>query len=85
VHNLESLLFLLLDLKQGGLRDKLTIPRKTSYAGRGRGCSGAMIPAKMTFEPPDLQNYLQAPQNWSPSLRDVTKPPAILSPHLKNS
>ena len=39
-----------------------------------------MIPAKMTSEPPDLQNYLQAPQNWSPSLSDVTNPPAILSP-----
>ena len=38
-----------------------------------------MIPAKMTSEPQDLQNYLQAPQNWSPSLSDVTKPPAILS------
>ena len=47
---------------------------------RGRGCRGAMIPAKMTSEPPDLQNYPQAPQNWSPSLRDVTEPPAILSP-----
>ena len=39
-----------------------------------------MIPAKMTSEPQDLQNYLQAPQNWSHSLHDVTKPPAILSP-----
>ena len=39
-----------------------------------------MIPAKMTSEPQDLQKYLQAPQNWSPSLSDVTKPPAILSP-----
>ena len=47
---------------------------------RGRGCRGAMIPAKMISEPQDLQNYLQAPQNWSPSLSDVTKPPAILSP-----
>ena len=47
---------------------------------RGRGCRGAMIPAKMTSEPQDLQNYLQAPQNWSPSLSDVTKPTAILSP-----
>ena len=37
-------------------------------------------PAKMTSEPQDLQNYLQAPQNWFPSLSDVTKPPAILSP-----
>ena len=46
----------------------------------GRGCRGAMIPAKMSSEPQDLQNYLQAPQNWSPSLSDVTKPPAILSP-----
>ena len=46
----------------------------------GRGYRGAMIPAKMTSEPQDLQNYLQAPQNWSPSLNDVTKPPAILSP-----
>ena len=43
-----------------------------------------MIPAKMTSEPQDLQNYLQAPQNWSPSLSDVTKPPAILSPRQKN-
>ena len=40
---------------------------------RGRGCRGAMIPAKMISEPQDLQNYLQAPQNWSPSLSDVTK------------
>ena len=39
-----------------------------------------MVPAKMTSEPQDLQNSLQAPQNWSPSLSDVTKPPAILSP-----
>ena len=39
-----------------------------------------MIPAKMASEPQDLQNYLQAPQNWSPSLIDVTKPTAILSP-----
>ena len=39
-----------------------------------------MILAKMTSVPPDLQNYLQAPQNWSPSLHDVTKPPPILSP-----
>ena len=46
----------------------------------GRGCRGAMIPAKMTSEPQDSQNYLQAPQNWSPGLSDVTKPPAILSP-----
>ena len=46
----------------------------------GRGCRGAMIPAKMISEPQDLQNYLQAPQTWSPSLSDVTKPPAILSP-----
>ena len=45
----------------------------------GRGCRGAMILAKMTSEPQDLQNYLQALQNWSPSLSDVTKPPAILS------
>ena len=37
-----------------------------------------MIPAKMISEHQDLQNYLQAPQNWSPSLSDVTKPPAIL-------
>jgi len=36
-----------------------------------------MIPAKMTSEPSDLQNYLHAPQNWFPSLRDVTKPTAI--------
>jgi len=35
---------------------------------------GLNIPAKMTSEPQDLQNYLQAPQNWSPSLNDVTKP-----------
>jgi len=48
----------------------------------GRGCRGAMILAKITSEPQDLQNYLQALQNWSPSLRDVTKPPIILSPHL---
>ena len=27
-----------------------------------------MIPAKMTSESADQQNYLQAPQNWSPSL-----------------
>ena len=46
----------------------------------GRGCRGAMIPAKITSEPQDLQNYLQAPQNWSPSLSDVPKPTAILSP-----
>ena len=44
------------------------------------GVQSAMIPAKMTSEPQDLQNYLQAPQNWSPSLCDVTKPSAILSP-----
>ena len=48
--------------------------------GRGRGSRGAMIPAKITSEPQDLQNYLQAPQNLSPNLSDVTKPPAILSP-----
>ena len=47
---------------------------------RGRGFRGAMIPAKMTSEPQDLQNYLQALKNWSHSLCDVTKPPAILSP-----
>ena len=46
----------------------------------GRGCRGAMIPAKIPSEPQDLQNYLRAPQNLSPSLSDVTKPPAILSP-----
>ena len=28
---------------------------------QGRGCRGGMIPAKMTSEPQDLQNYLQAP------------------------
>ena len=27
----------------------------------GRGCRGAMSPAKMTLQPPDLQYYLQAP------------------------
>jgi len=53
---------------------------KTKSVALGRGCRGAMIPAKMISEPQDLQNYLQAPQNWSPSLSDVTKPPAILSP-----
>ena len=54
---------------------------KCSYLDRvGMGCRGAMIPAKMISEPQDLQNYLQAPQNWSPSLSDVTKPTAILSP-----
>ena len=46
----------------------------------GMGYRGAMIPAKMTSEPQDLQNYLQAPQNWPPSLNDAPKPPAILSP-----
>ena len=46
----------------------------------GRGCGGAMILAKITSEPQDLHNYLQAPQNGSPSLHDVTKHPAILSP-----
>ena len=48
------------------------------------GCRGATIPAKMTSEPQYLQNYLQAPQNWSPSLCDVTKFPAILlhAPHF---
>ena len=40
----------------------------TQHVQRGRGCRGAMILAKMTSEPQDLQNYLQAPQNWSPSL-----------------
>ena len=38
-----------------------------------------MIPAKITSEAQDLQNYLQAQQNWSSSLSDVTKPPTILS------
>ena len=53
---------------------------KICPVARGRGCRGAMIPAKMTSEPKDLQNYLQAPKNWSPSLSDAPKPPAILSP-----
>ena len=35
---------------------------KICPVARGRGCRGAMIPAKMTSEPLDLQNYLQAPQ-----------------------
>ena len=56
-----------------------TIQKEIHIAG-GRGCRGARIPAKMTSEPQDLQNYLQAPQNWSPSLCDVTKTSAILSP-----
>ena len=41
-----------------------------------------MIPAKMTSEP---QNYLQAPQYWSPSLSDVTKPPSTKNLFLKIS
>ena len=38
----------------------------------GRGCRGAMISAKITSEPPDLQNDLQAPRNCLPAF--VTSP-----------
>jgi len=37
-----------------------------------RGCRGAMIPAKMTSKPPDLQNGLHAPGNQLPA--SVTSP-----------
>ena len=41
---------------------------KKVAVGVGRGRRGAMIPAQMTSKPPELQNYLQALKNWSPSL-----------------
>ena len=44
----------------------------------GRGCGGTMIPAKMTSKPPDLQNYLQAPQNSQPPWRHQVSTPRIL-------
>ena len=46
----------------------------------GGGAEAPRSLLKFSSEPQDLQNYLQAPQNWSPTLCDVTKPPAILSP-----
>ena len=50
----------------------------------GRGGRGAMIPAKMTSKPPDLQNDLQAPRNrLPPSLTSPSLPPFSLhAPHF---
>ena len=62
-----------------GIPPRRVSPRDSPSISLGRGCRGAMIPAKMISKPQDLQNYLPALQNWSPSLSDVTKPPAILS------
>ena len=42
-----------------------------------------MIPAKMTSKSQDLQYYLQAPQNWSPSLPPFCLHAPILAP-IKN-
>jgi len=56
---------------------------KTRVAG-GRGCRGAMIPAKITSEPPDLQNGLQAPQNRLRASRYASdsQPFSLHAPHF---
>ena len=51
---------------------------------RGRVCRGAMIPAKMTSQPPDLQNHLPTPGNRLPaSVTSPSLPPFCLhAPHF---